>query len=100
VVIIDYTVRGSTRDAAGRRVYLDHPMRSIQDFIDPAVLAAYECTDLALPSHNVWQTKLLRTRFDIPTYFRDVSRVADEDRRRALEVIQREMVAVANGRPE
>ncbi|HEY0138322.1 MAG TPA: S-adenosylmethionine decarboxylase, partial [Nannocystis sp.] len=38
VVIIDYVVRGFTRDAQGRRVYMDHTVKSIQDFIDPEIV--------------------------------------------------------------
>lgn len=99
VVIIDYAVRGSTRDALGRRVYLDHPMRSISDFVDPSILASYECVDLSLPEHNIWQTKLLRIRFDEDSYFRDPHRVQGERRREILDLVRREMSAVAHRCP-
>jgi len=99
VVVIDYVVRGSTRDSLGRRVYLDHPMRSVRDFIDPGIQASYEAVDLALPEHNIWQTKLLRTRFDEDSYFRDPLRVQGERRREILDLIRREMAAVAHRHP-
>src|SRR5262249_28789580 len=60
VVVIDYVVRGFTRDAVGRRVFMDHQVRSIQEYIDPGILKDYHCVDLALQSDNIWQTKMLR----------------------------------------
>ncbi len=69
VVIIDYVVRGFTRDAEGRRVYMDHTLKSIQDFIDPKILADYHCEDLVLQNENIWQTKMMRTRLDPSAYF-------------------------------
>lgn len=99
VVVIDYVVRGSTRDSTGRRVYLDHPMSSIRDFVDPAILASYECVDLALPEHNIWQTRMLRTRFDDDSYFRDPRRVQGQRRRELLDLIRLEMSAVYSTAP-
>ncbi|MCX6126439.1 MAG: S-adenosylmethionine decarboxylase, partial [Proteobacteria bacterium] len=69
VVVIDYVVRGFTRDSDGRRVFRDHKVASIQDFIEPKMLKDYFCVDLALQADNIWQTKMLRVNQDINTYF-------------------------------
>ncbi|HEY8376535.1 MAG TPA: adenosylmethionine decarboxylase [Nannocystis sp.] len=99
VVIIDYVVRGFTRDAEGRRVYMDHTIRSIQDFIDPKILAEYHCEDLVLQNDNIWQTKLLRTKLDPAEYFpRDVDPNAPESLAR-LDDVRREMVGIFYGWP-
>ena len=35
VVVCDYVVRGYTRDENGKRIYMDHKVQSIQDYIKP-----------------------------------------------------------------
>lgn len=99
VVIIDYAVRGFTRDSAGRRVFMDHEVRSIQDWIAPEILADYQCEDLALPGHGMWQTKLLRTRLDEAGYFVPGADLGAEENQRLLELVRREMAGVFHGWP-
>ncbi|PRP90508.1 S-adenosylmethionine decarboxylase proenzyme precursor [Enhygromyxa salina] len=99
VVIIDYVVRGFTRDTQGNRVYMDHSVRSIQDFIDPGVLADYECEDLALPSQNIWQTKMMRTDLDPKEYFAPGIDPFAPESRELLGLIKREMAGIFNNLP-
>ena len=35
IITMDYRVRGFTRDIEGKKLFMDHHMTSIQDFIDP-----------------------------------------------------------------
>lgn len=99
VVIIDYVVRGFTRDVQGNRVFIDHTLRSIQDFIAPARLGQYRCEDLALPAQNIWQTKMMRTELDAPQYFAPGVDSTTEDSRAMLELIQREMAGIYHNLP-
>lgn len=95
VVIIDYVVRGFTRDTDGNRVYMDHTLRSIQDFIDPDILTQYQCQDLALPAQNIWQTKMIRTELNPEEYFAPGTEQDPE----LLELIRREMTGIFKGLP-
>jgi S-adenosylmethionine decarboxylase len=99
VVIIDYVVRGFTRDSEGKRVYIDHALRSIQEFIDPAVLSQYECEDLALPAQNIWQTKMLRTKLDPAKYFTAGTDPYAPESRELFELMRREMASIFYNRP-
>jgi S-adenosylmethionine decarboxylase len=99
VVIIDYVVRGFTRDTEGNRVYMDHTVRSIQDFINPAVLAEYECEDLALPGQNIWQTKMMRTELDPKEYFAPGIDPLAPENRELLDLIRGEMAGIYNNLP-
>jgi S-adenosylmethionine decarboxylase len=100
VVVIDYVVRGFTRDTAGKRIYIDHDMRSVQDFIDPKILADYHCVDLALQSENIWQTKMLRTNLNESTYFLgDVDTKLPENQE-FLNAIKREMRGIVHMWPD
>jgi S-adenosylmethionine decarboxylase len=100
VVVIDYVVRGFTRDSEGRRVYRDHEVNSVQDFIDPKILKDYFCVDLALQADNIWQTKMLRVNQDIQTYFPGVVDPNDQSVKDHMTIINREMRGVLHNWPE
>lgn len=102
VVIADYVVRGYTRDVNGRRVFMDHELRSIQEYIDPKILEQYHCVDLALQSENIWQTKMMRTKMDERSYF-----IADApvdlnspETRKYLDMVKNEMRGLVYQWPE
>jgi S-adenosylmethionine decarboxylase len=100
VVVIDYVVRGYTRDEKGRRIYMDHRMQSIQDFIREDVLKNYHCIDLALQSENIWQTKMLRVNQDVQEYFLDPVDASSENIIKHMELMNREMRGVLHMWPE
>ena len=99
VVIVDYVVRGFTRDSEGKRIYIDHSLRSIQEFIDPAVLSQYVCEDLALPAQNIWQTKMLRTNLDPQDYFTPGIDPGAPESRELFELMRREMASIFYNHP-
>ena len=99
VVIIDYVVRGFTRDATGRRVYMDHAVRSIQDYIASEIVAQYHCEDLVLQSDNIWQTKMMRRDLEPTAYFPEGSDPEAPAQKQALEDVRREMVGIFYGWP-
>jgi S-adenosylmethionine decarboxylase len=100
VVVIDYVVRGFTRDESGRRIYMDHQLNSITEYIAPHVLADYRTLDLQLGSYNIWQTKMLRVRQDVGTYFRDPVDPEDPQVKLGMEQVNREMRGVLHMWPE
>lgn len=91
VIVMDYVVRGYTRDAAGKRIYIDHILHSIQDYIDPEFLKDYHCVDLALQSDNIWQTKMLRTNLDEQSYFLDPVDLSCDKVQGYLDLVKKEM---------
>ena len=38
IITMDYRVRGFTRDVDGRKLFMDHHVASIQDYIDPEIM--------------------------------------------------------------
>ncbi|HRT38285.1 MAG: adenosylmethionine decarboxylase [Rectinema sp.] len=58
VVIIDYRIRGFTRDTKGRKIFLDHDINSIQDYIDQEISNRYIAYDINLISENNFHTKM------------------------------------------
>lgn len=54
IAIIDYRVRGFTRDINGKKLYIDHKINSIQNYIRPDTRELYQMIDV-----NVYQEKYL-----------------------------------------
>lgn len=99
VVIIDYVVRGFTRDAQGKRVYMDHEMRSIQDYIGDEIKARYELQDLVLQNEHIWQTKMIVKDLDPAAFFKPGTDPTTDENRQALAAVRREMNGVYYGWP-
>ena len=60
IITMDYRVRGFTRDVNGKKLFLDHPVTSIQDYINPEILRRYDAVDI-----NVYAASLFHTRMMI-----------------------------------
>jgi S-adenosylmethionine decarboxylase len=100
VVVIDYVVRGFTRDHEGKRVFRDHQVKTIQDFIDPKIIKDYHCIDLSLESDNIWQTKMLRVNQDIQTYFLAPIDANDPAVKQHMSEINKDMRGVLHNWPD
>jgi S-adenosylmethionine decarboxylase len=99
VVIIDYVVRGFTRDPSGKRVYMDHEMRSIQDYIGHEIKTRYDFQELVLQNEHIWQTKMIVKHLEPAAFFKPGTDPTTEDNRKALEAVRREMNGVYYGWP-
>jgi len=65
VVVADYRVRGFTRDVKGRKLYLDHQIHSIQEFIDREILDEYHTVDINIYQENLFHTKMMLRDLDL-----------------------------------
>src|SRR5690606_2412535 len=52
IVIMDYRVRGFTRDVKGRKHFIDHKINSIQDFLSKSIRNRYEMFDVNVYQEN------------------------------------------------
>jgi len=68
IVIIDYRVRGFTRDVRGTKHYIDHKINSIQNFVDKPTLNRYQAIDVNVYQENIFHTKLMLKEFKLDTY--------------------------------
>lgn len=59
IITLDYKVRGFTRDVNGHKLFLDHEIRSIQDFIDPETLLRYDAMDINVYAANLFHTRMM-----------------------------------------
>jgi len=65
---MDYKVRGFTRDVKGRKVYIDHDITSIQDYISDEILDRYTAYDINIVSDNIFHTKMMLRKFKLENY--------------------------------
>jgi S-adenosylmethionine decarboxylase len=68
VVVLDYRVRGFTRDSKGVKHFIDHDISSIQDYIPDDVLAAYHAYDINIVSEKIFHTKMRKRRLEMDDY--------------------------------
>ncbi|WP_457597661.1 S-adenosylmethionine decarboxylase [Hydrogenimonas sp.] len=91
VVVIDYIVRGYTRRCDGTKVYIDHKINSIRDYIDPEIMAHFEYKDLILQNDNTWQLKLMRTDYPEDEFFYPEMTMPEVERKAYLGLLYKEI---------
>lgn len=68
IVLMDYKVRGFTRDIQGKKHYIDHRIHSIQQYIRKAIRDRYQCVDINIYQENLFHTKMLLKEFKLENY--------------------------------
>lgn len=68
IVIIDYRVRGFTRDVRGTKHYIDHKINSIQNFVDKNTLNHYQAIDVNVYQENIFHTKMMLKESRLDNY--------------------------------
>ncbi|WP_425059697.1 S-adenosylmethionine decarboxylase proenzyme [Sporomusa carbonis] len=68
IAVIDYRVRGFTRDVNGKKFFIDHKINSIQNYISSANRDLYQMIDVNVYQENIFHTKMLLKEFDLDNY--------------------------------
>lgn len=68
VMTIDYRVRGFTRDKNGHKLFIDHEISSIQNYIPDDVIDLYHMIDVNVYPENIFHTKCKLRDFDLNNY--------------------------------
>lgn len=68
IMAIDYRVRGFTRDLNGHKLYIDHDIQSIQEYIPDEIKDAYEMYDANLHREHIYYTKCRIKKFEVADY--------------------------------
>lgn len=99
IITMDYRVRGFTRDVNGRKVFNDHFMSSIQNYIDAATLKRYDAVDINVYQANLYHTKMLIKEIDIQNYLfnTDAYELLPQKRLEITQNLRREMIEIFNG---
>ena len=66
--MLDYRVRGFTRDVDGTKHYIDHEINSIQNYLSQDTQDAYQMVDVNVYQENTFHTKMLLKDFELKNY--------------------------------
>ncbi|OQW92747.1 MAG: S-adenosylmethionine decarboxylase [Beggiatoa sp. IS2] len=96
IVIMDYRVRGFTRDTGGRKHYIDHKINSIQNYIDKDTCNLYQMIDVNVYQENIFHTKMVLKQFDLDNYLFDTqaSDLWPQEREKIEQRLRREMMEI------
>ncbi|MGN1110259.1 MAG: adenosylmethionine decarboxylase [Oscillospiraceae bacterium] len=99
IIIIDYRVRGFTRDVTGKKCFMDSRINSIQEFIDPATLTKYDAMDVNVYQSNIFHTKMLIKEIELQNYLfnTDAYEVHPQERLAITNNLRREMIEIFSG---
>lgn len=99
IITIDYRVRGFTRDLDGKKLFMDHDITSIQDYIDDKTLKKYDAIDVNVYQSNIFHTKMLIQEIDLQNYLfnTDVYELAPKKRLEITSNLRREMIEIFSG---
>ena len=100
IMTIDYRVRGFTRDITGRKLFMDHPMTSIQNYIPKDIKDRYQMIDVNVYQENIFHTKCMLKQFDLDNYLFGLTQkdIHPGEARRISQKLQKEMEEIFYGR--
>ncbi len=100
IITMDYRVRGFTRDLSGKKLFMDHTVTSIQDYINPETLRRYDAVDINVYGANLFHTKMMVKDIDLQNYLfkTDVYELPPQTRLEIMNNLRREMIEIFSGR--
>lgn len=100
IVIMDYRVRGFTRDVKGRKYFIDHNINSIQDYLSPDTRERYQMVDVNVYQENIFHTKMVVKEFRLDDYLFcvDADELDPQEYGRIHKLVQREITEIFYGR--
>lgn len=100
VMTMDYRVRGFTRDKEGYKLFIDHEISSIQNYIPDEVIDRYQMIDVNVYQEHIFHTKCKLRDFDLNNYLFGYTkdRLTEEQRQEITESIIWEMDEIFYGK--
>ncbi len=68
IMTIDYRVRGFTRDKDGQKLFIDHNISSIQNYIPDEIKNEFDMIDVNIYQSHIFHTKCRIRDFDLNNY--------------------------------
>ena len=99
IITADYRVRGFTRDNHGNKLFIDHDITSIQDYIATETMQKYDAIDINVYQANLFHTKLLIKEIELQNYLfnTDVYELSPKERLAITDRLRREMIEIFSG---
>ncbi len=99
IITIDYRVRGFTRDEKGKKLFIDHDITSIQNYIAKETLEKYDAIDINVYQANIFHTKMMIKEIFLQNYLfnTDTYELAPKRRLEINDLLRREMIEIFSG---
>jgi len=99
IVIMDYRVRGFTRDIKGRKHFIDHKINSIQNFIARDTSDKYQMIDVNVYQEKLFHTKMILKELDLENYLFGVDEkdLTPGEQKKIRERLRKEMLEIYYG---
>ena len=100
IVIMDYRVRGFTRDVMGKKHSSDHKINSMQNFLANNIKSRYEMFDVNVYQENIFHTKMHLKDFDLDQYLFEekAKNLSFKERMKIEALLKREIEELFHGR--
>ncbi|MBQ1546708.1 MAG: adenosylmethionine decarboxylase [Clostridia bacterium] len=100
IITMDYRVRGFTRDINGKKLFLDHKIKSIQDYISPNIIEKYDAIDINVYDNNIFHTKMMIKEIELQNYLfkTDAYELPPKKRLEIMDNLRREMIEIFSGK--
>ena len=100
IITMDYRVRGFTHDVTGKKLFLDHKITSIQDYISTEIRRRYDAVDINVYEANLFHTKMMVKEIELQNYLfkTDVYELPPRVRLEIMNSLRREMIEIFSGR--
>ncbi|MDD3269847.1 MAG: adenosylmethionine decarboxylase [Syntrophomonadaceae bacterium] len=99
IAIIDYRVRGFTRDLDGKKYFIDHKINSIQNYISSKTRNLYQMIDVNVYQDNIFHTKMILKEFDLNNYLFGTAKqdLKTREKTKIKQQIKKEMMEIFTG---
>ena len=99
IITMDYRVRGFTRNVEGKKLFIDHDITSIQDYIAKETLERYDAIDINVYQANIFHTKMMIKEIFLQNYLfnTDTYELAPKRRLEINDLLRREMIEIFSG---
>lgn len=100
IVTLDYRVRGFTRDVNGKKLFIDHRINSIQNYIAQATRNRYDMIDVNVYQENIFHTKMMLKEFDLNNYLFNITKdqLTERQQTQIRRLLRQEMQEIFHGR--
>lgn len=99
IVVLDYRVRGFTRNVRGMKHFIDHNVDSIQNFISADIKDRYQMIDVNVYQEFIFHTKMRLKELDLDTYLfgEGVSELPPRESKKIRDNVNHEIMEIFYG---
>ncbi len=100
IVIVDYRVRGFTRDVHGKKHFIDHKINSIQNFLSRDTRERYQMVDVNVYQENLFHTKMRLKNLALDDYMfgGGEKELSAAEKRKISRQVEHEIMEIFSGR--